>query len=159
MYGPNAQRSRELRTLQGGQLKTSFGSNGRPLLPTAQDGACRDTDATRKCFAAGEGRTNENLGLTSIQTLFMREHNRVAQQLAMTNPSWNDDRLFSETRKIIIGMMQHIVYNEWLPVIIGWNNAGVFDLVPLSTKSYYSGYNPGVIIIAQLFSSFFRPIY
>lgn len=40
--------------------------------------------------------------------------------------------------------MQHIVYNEYVPTVVGFNNAGMFDLIPLATKSYYSGYDPSV---------------
>ena len=144
IYGPNTARSQQLRAMQGGQLKTSQGVTGKSNLPQAQDSACRKTDETVKCFAAGEGRTNENMGLAGLQTVFMREHNRIAKGLSNVNPSWGDERLFQEARKILIGVMQHIVYSEWLPSIIGWNTAGSFDLVPISAKSYFSGYNPSV---------------
>lgn len=143
-YGPNVGRAKELRAFQGGQMKTSQGVNSRPNLPQAQDGACRDTDDRVKCFASGEGRVNENLALTSMHTLFMREHNRIAAELQSVNPNWDDERLFNEARKILIGIYQHIVYNEWVPTIVGWNTAALFDLIPLSGKKYYSGYNPNV---------------
>jgi hypothetical protein len=146
VYGPNDARMRELRAFQGGQLKSSF-VNGRVHLPQAQDGSCRNTDAVIKCFAAGEGRTNENTGLTALQTLFLREHNRIASELSRINTNWDDNRLFQETRKILIGIYQNIIYNEFLPALIGWNTAAMFDLVPLSTTSYYGGYNSNVSII------------
>ena len=50
------------------------------------DGACRDTNAKVKSFIASEGRSNENLGLVSIQTLFLRIHNKLAKQLLILNP-------------------------------------------------------------------------
>lgn len=144
VYGPNAARSRELRSFIGGKLKTSEGFNTKSTLPQGQDGSCRDTTDRVKCFAAGDGRVNENNMLTSLHTLFLREHNRIATELAQVNPTWDDERLFQETRKILIGEMQHIVYNEWLPVIIGWNTAALFDLTPLNGKTYFSGYNPTI---------------
>ena len=125
-------------------MRTSQSVTGRENLPQAQDGACRKTSETIKCFAGGEGRVNENLGLSSIQTLFLREHNRIAQALSNINPQWSDDRLFSEARKILIGVYQHVVFSEWLPSIIGWNTAGAFDLAPLNSNKYYGGYNPDV---------------
>lgn len=147
IYGPSISRSRELRSFQGGQLRSSQPLNGKQYLPQAQDGACRGTDNTVKCFAGGEGRVNENLALTSIHTIFLREHNRIATQLARLNPRWDDDRLFSETRKIIIGILQHILYHEWLPIIVGWNTAAMFDLIPLNENRYYNGYNSNVVMI------------
>ncbi|CAF0776314.1 unnamed protein product [Brachionus calyciflorus] len=145
IYGPSTSRSNELRSFQGGQLRSSPSIvNNRQNLPHAQDGSCRGTNEQVKCFAGGEGRVNENLGLTGMHTLFLREHNRIATELSRINPQWDDERLFSEARKIVIGILQHIVYHEWLPIIIGWNTAAMFDLVPLNNKRYYNGYNPNI---------------
>lgn len=56
--------------------------------------------------------------LASVHTIWMREHNRIANQLSVINPGWNDERVFMETRKIVIAILQHITYLEWLPVIL-----------------------------------------
>ena len=59
-------------------------------------------------------RTSNNLGLAGVQTLFLREHNRIATKLASVNTWMNDEQLFNEARRILIGIYQHIVYNEWV---------------------------------------------
>ena len=75
----------------------------------------------------------------------MREHNRIATQLASINPSWSDESLFQEARKIVIAIMQHIVYKEWLPVLIGQNYASAGNLLPISGDGFFKDYNPSVI--------------
>lgn len=44
---------------------------------------------------------DENIALTSIHTLFMREHNRLARQLKRLNRQWDSETLYQETRKIM----------------------------------------------------------
>ena len=49
----------------------------------------------------------------------MREHNRVANELRNMHPSWSDEALYQEARRIVVAEYQHILYNEWLPIIVG----------------------------------------
>lgn len=86
-----------------------------------------------ECFLAGDVRTNEQVGLTSMHTMFYREHNRVVNSLASLNPHWDGEKLYQEARKIVIAVWQHIVYNEYLPKILGTNFLGE-----------YKGYNASV---------------
>jgi len=84
----------------------------------------------------GDGRVSEQSGLTSLHTIFMREHNRIAEVLHRLNPQWNDEIIYQNTRKIFTAAYQHIVYNEFLPRILGWDAMDKYDL-RLSSSGYY----------------------
>jgi Animal haem peroxidase/Cellulose binding domain len=77
---------------------------------------------------AGDVRANENIALTSVHTLFAREHNRIVSLLPSTLSQ--EDR-FQIARRIVGAEEQFITYNEFLPAL------GVF-------LPRYSGYNPNV---------------
>ncbi len=71
----------------------------------------------------------------------------MASQLQLLNPQWDDERLFQEARRIVIAEMQHITYNEWLPIILGMKYVDDFDMKPSEfgySTQYDSEVNPSV---------------
>jgi len=68
-----------------------------------------------------------------VQTLFVREHNRLAGQIASTNRRWTDEQVFQKARSIVVAELQAITYNEFLPALLG----------PNAIKNY-RGYDPNV---------------
>lgn len=54
-----------------------------------------------------------------LYKVLMTEHNRIAGELYTLNPFWDDTKLFLETRRAIAAIIQHITYNEFLPVLLG----------------------------------------
>ncbi len=70
----------------------------------------------------GDSRVNELPQLTVVQTIWMREHNRIARVLNNLNPTWSSEIVFQEARRIVIAELQHITYNEFLPALLGIEN-------------------------------------
>jgi hypothetical protein len=122
IYGSDKATADSLRTFVGGKLKTSTGTTG--VLPP--------TDASGN-FLAGDVRANENIELTSMHALFVREHNRIAAQLARQNPSWTDEQIYQQARALVGAEIQVITYREFLPALLGQG-----------ALSAYRGYNAKV---------------
>ena len=130
LYGSELREQRGLRTGRSGRLQVEVGPEfGSELLPTDHENSCE----VGFCFKAGDGRVNENPMLSVMHTVFLREHNRLAASLQTINPSWSDERIYQEAKRIVTAEYQHIVYNEWLPAILGKKYMNLFGLYPLST--------------------------
>ena len=83
---------------------------------------------------------NHNSGLASLHTLMAREHNRVAAALEEVNKHWDEETLYQEARRVVSAEIQHITYNEFLPVLLGEVLTATFGLVPPKTNGA-SGYH------------------
>ncbi|KAM6221084.1 peroxidasin homolog [Rhynchocyon petersi] len=151
VYGSTDHEAREIRDLAShrGLLRQGIVQrSGKPLLPfaTGPPTECMrdENESPIPCFLAGDHRANEQLGLTSMHTLWFREHNRIATELLKLNPHWDGDTIYYETRKIVGAEIQHITYQHWLPKILGE--------VGMKMLGDYKGYDPS--INAGIFNAF-----
>ncbi|XP_032796761.2 peroxidase [Daphnia magna] len=142
IYGSDADISNSLRTAVDGLLK-SLDVGGRQLFPITPGCENLPKRELAVCFQAGDNRLEENPQLTAVHLLFLREHNRIAKELKALNPQWNDEILFQEARRIVIAQLQHITYNEYLPVILG-SQVMVDSGLVLPTGGYGTGYDSNV---------------
>lgn len=78
-----------------------------------------------------------------MHTLMAREHNRIAKALSQVNPHWDDETVFQEARRINIAEIQHVTYNEFLPILLGKDVMEKFGLL-LEKNNYWDGYDPNV---------------
>lgn len=91
----------------------------------------------------GDGRISQIISLTAFHILFAREHNRIADVLSDLNPRWSDEVIFLEARRIVQAEVQHISYNEWLPLVVGSETIQRFSL-GIRENGYSDDYNPDV---------------
>ncbi len=116
VYGSDLERTNALRTLDGsGKMKTSEGS----LLPFNEFGLANAGGPGDTLFVAGDVRANEQIGLTVMHTLFVREHNFHAERIAENNPGFSGEEIFQRARRMVIAQMQVITFREFLPLILG----------------------------------------
>lgn len=130
VYGGDNVRNTRLRDITGGRMRSQM-VNGQELLPFITQLAQpigMAMDNIPNTFAAGDVRANEQLILTAFHTLFLREHNRLAA--IFTAQGLNNDAAYEAARARNIAQYQNIVFNEFLPALLGPN--------PLPA---YSGYN------------------
>ncbi len=139
VYGSDQERADALRTFEGGKLKTSDGD----LLPFNEDGLANAGGPSETLFLAGDIRANENAALSAMHTLWVREHNRLADEIAAADPSLTDQEIYLRARSIVVGQIQAITYNEFLPALLGKDAIAEYT-------GYDASVNPG---IANLFST------
>ena len=98
-------------------------------------------------YAAGDNRVDQQLPLASHQTIWALEHNFQVDKLAAMFPGWTQDELFNAARSIVEAEWQHVVYDEYLPALLG-----------PGAISPYTGYDPTVdpSIINEFTTAAFR---
>ncbi len=132
VYGSDEDRANWLRTFTNGQLKTSFSDTHGELLPfnttTGQIDAPIDPNAPSMAgntnrdgglivsYVAGDVRAAEQPTLTTLHTVFVREHNRICTELKSAGYT-NDEEIYQFARAKVIGIIQSITYNEALPAL------------------------------------------
>lgn len=92
---------------------------GLDNLNTAIDtGTPEAADKTRakrgRLFAFGGDRANSVPQTAMINTLLLREHNRLATELGARYPKWDDDRVFETARNIVIVQFIKIVVEDYI---------------------------------------------
>ena len=140
VYGSDDERAQALRALDGtGRLAVSDGD----FLPYNTAGLPNAGGTSPTLFLAGDVRANEQVGLAAMHTLFVREHNRLADQIRGAEPQLSGDEIYERARRIVGAQMQVITYREFIPALLG----------PGALRPY-DGYRQNVdASIANLFST------
>ena len=102
----------------------------------------------KESLVGGDPRATVQPGLTSLYSLFLNEHNRVAQSLKAVDSSLDDDELYQRARIIVTAELQNIVYTEFLPAVVGPAMMNYYDLkLPGDSQkntNYDRTVNPGI---------------
>jgi hypothetical protein len=106
IYGSSEAEDRRLREGEGGRMTLADG-----MLPEETQEGLEGVDMTG---------FNDNywVGLSLLHTLFVKEHNAIADHLAAAYPEWDDERLFLTARLVNAALMAKIHTVEWTPGIL-----------------------------------------
>lgn len=138
-----------------------------PFLKLGNDGLIHRDDIGN--FICGDIRCNENTILIGFHTLFLLEHNRIAKKIQEKNPSLSDDEIFKKAREKNIHQYQKIIYEEWLPLLLGldtfpFESTHLYSNTFFSTVTFRFGHSmiPDHILFRDtkesLFDNFFQPL-
>jgi len=123
-----------LREFWKGRMKTGMGASLPIIQPNDLPSVCgNEGPAGRKSYMAGDVRANENTALLSLHNTHVREHNYWANAIYSLNKSFSDEKIFQLARLQVISQNQSIIYNEFVPLLLGPN-----------ALPAYTGYKSGV---------------
>lgn len=95
---------------EGSEVKEEFKCLDLPL--GIED--LTEQEARSRIFAFGGDRTNSSPQVAMMNTLFLREHNRLAFMISTENPSWDNERVFETTRNTVIVLFIKLVIEEYI---------------------------------------------
>jgi prostaglandin-endoperoxide synthase 2 len=151
VYGVRPSWTEQLRAHEGGRLKSQHidGAEFPPYL--CQNGESKpefseitvvrpdQIPAERRddLFAAGSDTMNSQIGFVLLNTLFLREHNRIAGELARAYPAWDDERLFQTARNVLIVVLIKLVIEEYINHIAPYHFKLLADPAPFKNERWY----------------------
>lgn len=89
-------------------------------------------------YFAGDNRVNQTTLLISQQTIWARNHNYWVDVLEEKHADWSQDQLFEAARALNEANWQHVVYDEYLPKLLGEQALSEYD-------GYKADVDPSVI--------------
>jgi hypothetical protein len=99
-------------------------------------------DITKTFSLGGQFSRSQNIFTLAINTVFLREHNRLCDWLySIHGAAWADDQYFKEARRWNIAQYQKIVSEEYMGILTG------------SPLPAYKGYDPNMIPGTDVFFS------
>ncbi|XP_055849338.1 peroxidase [Episyrphus balteatus] len=136
LYGFTRRSQSSMRTFSNGKLKSSNGG----LLPLAEGDkrnlyCALKSDANETCFMAGDTRVNSNPYSIILYTIFLRSHNQFAEEIKTRNPDWTDETMFRAAKKLNVQLYREIVFEEWLPVVLGQKISASINAEPILRRA------------------------
>ncbi|VVC34718.1 Haem peroxidase,Haem peroxidase, animal type [Cinara cedri] len=147
VYGSNDKLANELRMYNGGKLKSNKIKN-EEYCPQDPSKLPKNGNAGVIAFVAGDVNVNQNVAVGLFQNMYLRFHNYIAKKLQELHPTWADETVYQETRRIVGATVQIITYEQFLPIVLGEQYMQDYGL------TNPTNYDPTLIVsVAQEFTS------
>lgn len=137
VYGSDDERALALRVSEDSPYLATSAGNLLPFNTSAQTNANAFGVPDEALFLAGDIRANEQIGLTVMHTLWVREHNRIAAILEASSPDATGEEIFQAARRLVVAEIQIITFEEYLPALIGEDAISNY-------RGYDDDVNPGM---------------
>lgn len=115
MYGYTEEAQNRMKS---GSFLRSIGD----FLPYAENKNEYCVSDTENCYMAGDSRVNANPYTIILYTIFLRNHNQIAKKLINENSVLTDDEIFAKAKELNTKIYREIIFEEWLPILIGTEN-------------------------------------
>lgn len=146
VYGSSDCEAESVRSFRDGKLLT-FTGRGYVLPPQNLNDSNCQSSAPFHCFTCGDFRNSLHPALIPVHTIFIKEHNRLADRVKTARSQMSDQEIYQLVRKVMIGMWQHVVYNEYIPKYLPRRTIRNFGLRPLTNgvhRGYSSAQDPSI---------------
>jgi prostaglandin-endoperoxide synthase 2 len=137
VYGPDAEMTERLRdghrlacqTIDGEQYPPALFENGVrakafETLPTI---GAKDTPRPDEFLAMASDAANTQIGYAALNTLFLRAHNAIADQIAEEHGELSPRQVFQATRSVLIVLTIKLVIEQYINHITPWRFRFRFD--------------------------------
>eukprot|EP00736_Rhodelphis_marinus_P007354 Rmarinus@m.23554 len=121
--------------------RNSGGCPFRRLLQEFQNDPASDVCQAYECssskpYCLGLPMSTSSPHLTVLSVLLMREHNRLCDEMKLNESppdgdAWTDEKLYTEARKRVVALLQHITFYQYLRGLVGdFEAAGIEEEYP-----------------------------
>ena len=106
-----------------GKRDPDFSALDTPLGLSSLEEKCNSENAEEamgaralrdRIFAVGGDRVNSVPQVSLMNTLWLREHNRLATEIGLLYPKWDDDQVFEVSRNIVIAQFITVVVEDYI---------------------------------------------